>query len=81
MDQPYPRARGEVDLLLGAIDTLQLITDKHVSITDSLALLPTSYGHVPCGQEIVQILTSNSEKDHATYLTTTETLNKTLEKM
>ena len=57
MDQAYPRVKGEVDLLLGIIDTLKLLTDKHVSISDTLALLPTCYGHIPCDQEIVQNMT------------------------
>ena len=60
MDQTYPRAKGEVDLLLGIIDTLKLITEKHISISDTLALLPTSYGHIPCGQEIVQNISAIS---------------------
>ena len=85
MDQPYPRAGGgeggEVDLLLGIIDTLKLITDKHVPVTDTLALIPTCYGHVPCGQEIVEHFVADSNGSHATYLTSTETLSKTLEKM
>ena len=69
MDQSYPRARGEADMLLRIVDMLKLITDKHVSVADSLALLPTCYGHVPCGQEIIQIITTNSEKNLSTYLT------------
>ena len=81
MDQPYPRVGGEVDLLLGIIDTLKLITDKHGSVTDTLALIPTCYGYVPCGQEIVEHFIADSNESHATYLTLTETLSKTLEKM
>ena len=81
MDQSYPRAKGEVDLLLGIIDTLKLITAKHISISDTLALLPTCYGHIPCGQEIVRNITAIPEQSHSTYLTSAEVLNKTLEKM
>ena len=66
---------------------MKRLTDKHVSISDNLALLPTCYGYVPCGKEIVQNLPgtaempATTEPEHATYLTTSETLNKTLEKM
>ena len=81
MDQTYPRAKGKVDLLLGIIDTLKLLTAKHISISDTLALLPTCYGHVPCGQEIIKNMTTKSAGSHATYLTSAEVLNKTLEKM
>ena len=81
MDQAYPRTKGEVDLLLGIIETLKLLTAKHISISDTLDLLPTCYGHIPCGQEIVQTITSKPEQTHPTYLTSMEVLNKTLEKM
>ena len=81
MDQAYPRAKGEVDLFLGIIDTLKLIIAKHISISNTLALLPTCYGHIPCGQEIVQNIIAKPEQNHSTYLTSAEVLNKTLEKM
>ena len=74
MDQPYPRAGGEVDLLLGIIDTLKLVTDKHVSVTNTLALIPTCYGYVPWGQEIVENFVADSTESHTTYLISTETL-------
>ena len=52
-----------------------------MSVTNTLTLIPTCYGYVPCGQEIVDNFVADSNESHATYLTLTETLSKTLEKM
>ena len=32
LDGPYPRPRGEVDLLLGVVDTFRLLNGEHVTI-------------------------------------------------
>ena len=75
MDGPFPRPRGEVDLLLGVVDTF-----RHVSISHSLILLPTCYGYVPSGRQGIENFDPVIENP-AGFLTSAETLTKVVEKM
>ena len=54
LDGPYPRPKGEVDVLLGVVDTFRLLSGEHVTISNSLILLPTCYGYVPSGRQSLE---------------------------
>ena len=81
MDGPFPRPRGEVDLLLGVVDTFRLLSGKHISINGSLILLPTCYWYVPSGRQGIENFDSVFQDNHAGFVTSTEALTKAVEKM
>ena len=81
LDGPYPRPKGEVDLLLGVVDTFRLLSGEHVTISNSLILLPTCYGYVPSGIQNLENFENVFQVDHAGFVTSTEALTKAMEKM
>ena len=81
LDGPYPRPRGEVDLLLGVVDTFKLLSGKHVSISSSLILLPTCYGYMPSGRQGIENFDSVFQDNQAGFVTSTEALTKAVEKL
>ena len=81
LDGPYPRQKGEVDLLLGVVDTFRLLSGEHVTISNSLILLPTCYGYVPSGKHSLENFENVFQPNHAGFITSTEALTKAVEKM
>ena len=78
---PYPRSRGEVDLLLGVVDTFRLLSGEHVTISNSLILLPTCYGYVPSSRQGIENFENGFQENHASFVTSTEALTKAVEKL
>ena len=81
MDGHYPRAGGEVDLLLGAVDAFKMITGRPKILDASLALVPTLYGYIPCGSMDMVKEWVHSEDTKSIFLTNTEHLSKCIEKL
>ena len=84
MDGPFPRAEGEVDILLGCADSLRFLKKRHIFLKKDFALLSTVYGYVPCGSQPAMALANPSNivtPPNFTYLTSTEALTKAMEKM
>ena len=80
-DGPYPRPRGEVDLLLGVVDTFRLLSGEHVAISNTLILLPTCYGYVPSGKQGIENFENVFQENQAGFVTSAEALTKAVEKM
>ena len=81
LDGPYPRPRGEVDLLSGVVDTFKLLSGKHVSISNSLILLPTCYGYVPSVRQGIEVFDNVFQETQAGFVTSTEALTKAVEEL
>ena len=54
---------------------------EHVTISNSLILLPTCYGYVPSGKQGIENFESVFQENHAGFVTSTEALTKAVEKM
>ena len=84
MDGPFPRAEGEVDILLGWADSLRLLKKRHIFLKKDFALLSTVYEYVPCGSQPAMALANPGNivtPPNFSYLTSTEALTKAMEKM
>ena len=81
LDGPYPRPRGEVDLLLGVVDNFRLLSGEHVTISNSLILLPTCYGYVPSRKQSIENFENVFQENHAGFVTSAEALTKAVEKL
>ena len=84
MDGPFPRAEGEVDILLGCADSLRFLKRRHMFLKRDFALLSTVYRYVPCGSQPAMALANTSNvgtPPSFTCLTSTEALTKAMEKM
>ena len=75
LNESIPRKGGEVDILLGIIDMWTIVRGIDQRIGESLVILKTVFGLVPCG------MLQEQQEELDVFVTTVEQLNKNIERM
>ena len=75
LNESIPRKGGEVDILLGVMDMWTIVQGIDQKIGESLVILKTVYGLVPCG------MLQEQQEELDVFVTAVERLNKDVERM
>ena len=75
LNESIPRKGGEVDVLLGIVDMWTIVQGIDQKIGESLVIMKTKFGLVPCG------IPQEHQDDSDTFVTAVEQLNKNIERM
>ena len=75
LNESIPRKGGKVDILLGVMDMWTIVQGIDQKIGESLVILKTVFGLVPCG------MLQEQQEELDIFVTTVEQLNKNIERM
>ena len=75
LNESIPRKGGDVDILLGVVDMWTIVQGIDQKIGESLVIMKTKFGLVPCG------MLREQQEDIHIFVTAVEQLNKNIERM
>ena len=75
LNESIPRKGGDVDILLGVVDMWTIVQGIDRKIGESLVIMKTKFGLVPCG------ILREQQEDVDNFVTAVEQLNKNIERM
>ena len=80
--EDFPRRGEDVDLLLGITDSMRVLQDTSIQLSENLTALSTVFGYIPCGTlEMSGIQENESQVSSITLYSATDRLSAAVEKL